>query len=254
VICQSRLGNTLWFLGRPEAAIRASEEALALAETIGHQFSQEVALVFAAVLALELRDAERYRIYAARLGAASPADTSRPTQFSGAVISSYVDVLDGRAATAIARIQEILNLARESDHAPGMRAVLARLLLEACLIGADPERGLAEADLALASSDADRLWEAETRRLRAEFLGQIGASHDEIEAELERALDVACRQGAKMLELRAATSQLRHYRTSGNSEGERRAGARLAEIVAGLPERRDGPDLREATALLDVAG
>ena len=46
------------------------------------------------------------------------------------------------------------------------------------------------------------VWEAETRRLRALFLAALGAADTEIAAELERALAVARRQGARAFERR----------------------------------------------------
>jgi hypothetical protein len=46
------------------------------------------------------------------------------------------------------------------------------------------------------------LWEAEIRRLRATFLAARGAPAGEAEAELQRALAVARRQGAVAFERR----------------------------------------------------
>src|SRR5439155_1582758 len=69
VICLSRLGNTLWFLGHLEAATRARDAALALAEEIGHPNSRATAQLFAAILALDMRDQERFREYTAALWA-----------------------------------------------------------------------------------------------------------------------------------------------------------------------------------------
>jgi hypothetical protein len=46
------------------------------------------------------------------------------------------------------------------------------------------------------------LWEAEIRRLRAICLAALGAPRDEVGAELERALAVAGRQGARAFEKR----------------------------------------------------
>src|SRR5207247_184566 len=46
VVCLSRLGNTLWFLGHTDAALRARDAALALADEIGHPLSSGVDLLF----------------------------------------------------------------------------------------------------------------------------------------------------------------------------------------------------------------
>jgi hypothetical protein len=108
---------------------------------------------------------------------------------------------------------------------------------------------LAAADEALKVSGDARIWEAETRRLRAEFLASLGAPAQEIEAELDRALVVARRQGAKMLELRTAASLLLRRLATGDPKVDQ-ARAELAAIVAALPEARDCRDVTEATALL----
>lgn len=212
VICLSRLGNTLWFLGHPEAATRSRDAALALAEEIGHPFSRATALVFAALLSLDMGNRERVRAYAAMLAAGREDHVTRPVQVSTESIGGYVDVLDGREEFGIARIQRSVEEVREADHAPGQRAHLVRVLLEACAVAGDARTGLAAADRALAAGDAARIWEAETRRLRAEFLVALGGSVDEIETEFGRALAVARRQGAISLELRAAAS-LRRWRS-----------------------------------------
>jgi len=216
VICLSRLGNTLWFGGYPEAAVRTRDAALALADEIGHPFSRAVALVFAALLALEMHDAGGVRVYAAMLTAEQAQHGARPNQVAIEHFDGYVDVLDGRAAVGIKRIQRTLDDSRQVDHAPGLRARSVRVLLEACAACGDARTGLAAADRALAWGGADRLWEAETRRLRAEFLAVLGGPASEVEAEFGRALQVARRQEAKMFELRTAASLLRHRMERGD--------------------------------------
>jgi predicted ATPase len=124
------------------------------------------------------------------------------------------------------------------------------VLLEACLAAGDARAGLAAADRVLAAEDNVHTWEAEARRLRSEFLAALGAAGREVEAELEQAVATARRQGARMLELRATASLLRHR--LGQDRGGGAGGVRdaLAALVAAVPEGRDTPDLREALALL----
>jgi DNA-binding SARP family transcriptional activator len=250
VVCLSRLGNTLWFLGHPEMATRACDAALALADEIGHPYSRSIALVFAALLSLEMHDSERLRTYTALLTAEKREYKTRPTQASSEAFGGYIDALDGRGERGIARIQRSLDEARAGDYAPGLRAAHTRILLEACAVAGDAPTGLAVADQALAWDGADRLWEAETRRLRAVFLAALGASSQEIEAELACALEIARRQGAKMFELRTTVSLLRHRAESGDNGGVSEVRDRLAAMLEALSEGRNTQDLREALTLL----
>lgn len=250
VICQSRLANTLWFLGFPGAAARARDAALAFADEIGHAESLATALVFATVLALELRDPDGFRAYAAALRAKRDEDDARQTRLSSEAADAFADVLDGRVQAGIAGLLHALDGPDASEHAPGSRAVLVRLLVEAYTIADDPRAGLAVADRALAMGGAARIWEAEVRRRRAEFLAALGAPAAEVEAELRRALGVARRQGARMLELRAASSLLDHrlHRAAPAAAGEARDLVRV--LLAALPEAADTLEARKAAAAL----
>ncbi len=156
--------------------------------------------------------------------------------------------------------------AREDWRATGSRfndplfaAVLADLHLQGGRLG----EGLTAIDeaLDLAHGSGELFWEAEMHRLRGELLlaaggiGEAGAPRAagvsnaaEAEACLARALEIARRQGARSLALRAATSlaRLRQRR------GERQAAAALVEpVYRGFTEGLDTPDLTEARALLD---
>jgi DNA-binding SARP family transcriptional activator len=249
VLAASRLGNTLGFLGRPEAAARARDRALDLATRTGHPHSRVGALMFAAMLALELRDPASVRAYTAEL-AARPGDLARPTGVATDALAGYVEVLDGRPADGIARIGRALEDPAEGDHAPGMQAMVARVLLEASLAAGDVETALAAADRALGDQDNVRTWESEGRRRRAELRAAQGAPDAEVEAGLVEALTVASRQGARLFELRAAASLLRRRLDAGDGRSVDEARSRLAAVLDAFPEGGGTPDLREAAALL----
>jgi predicted ATPase len=94
----------------------------------------------------------------------------------------------------------------------------------------------------------ERWWEAEIHRLRGVLLlRQTGTPQAEAEACFQRALDVARRQEAKSLELRAAMSLARLWQQQG-----KRAEAHelLAPIYSWFTEGFDTADLQEAKALL----
>jgi adenylate cyclase len=145
------------------------------------------------------------------------------------------------------------------------------LLVESLKAGDQLEEGLAVAAEALAVVEAtgERFYEAELHRLRGELLlrqepgegrpspaeSAVARPHNpdpsgvpEAEACFRRALDVACRQGAKSLELRAALSLARLLRDCGQpAEGRRLLVATLSWFTEGW----DTPDLKDARAFLE---
>ena len=114
-----------------------------------------------------------------------------------------------------------------------------------------PEDGLqalAEA-YTLMEQHEERWWEAEVHRLRGVLLlRQPGTPQAEAETWLQRALDVARRQEAKSLELRAAMSLSRLWQQQGKQAAAREL---LAPIYGWFTEGFDTADLLEAKALLD---
>ena len=249
VLCTSRLANTLGFLGRPGATARARAAALARATETGNPHNREAALVFGAMLALELRDPASVRSYGAELAARS-GDLAPPMRVVADALAGYLQVLDGQEAAGVGRILEVSGDPGEDEHAPGQHAMVARVLLEACVVTGDARTGLAAAEGALGLDGEVRTWASEARRRRAEFLAALGAPGDQVEAELRRALEVARAQGARLLELRAAASLLRHQLDTGDDRPPGRARERLEAVLAALPELGDTPDVAEATALL----
>ncbi|MCI0411128.1 MAG: hypothetical protein L0191_21610, partial [Acidobacteria bacterium] len=109
-------------------------------------------------------------------------------------------------------------------------------------------QALAEA-LALVEQQEERVWEAEIHRLRGVLLlRQPGPPPAEAEPWLQRALDVARRQEAKALELRAAMSLVRLWQQQGKRI---EAYDLLAPVYGWFTEGFDTADLQEAKALLE---
>jgi hypothetical protein len=178
----SRLANTLAFLGRPDEAARARDRALALAEEIEHPPTLGTALTFAAMLALDLGDADGVRRYAAAL-LAQGASAGKAVATGAEALAGHLDVLDGRPDDGLARIRAALDASAEIEHAPGQRSLLVRILLEACRVAGDPQAGLEAANIAVQT----RLWKAETLLLRARFRAALGAPEEEVAADRDRA-------------------------------------------------------------------
>ena len=114
---------------------------------------------------------------------------------------------------------------------------------------ADGLQALAEAHT-LVEQHEERWWEAEVYRLRGVLLlRQPGRQQEEAEAWLQRALDVARRQQAKSLELRAAMSLARLWQRQGKRT---EAYELLAPVYNWFTEGFDTADLQEAKTLLDA--
>ena len=110
---------------------------------------------------------------------------------------------------------------------------------------------LAEA-LAVAHNSGERYYEAELHRLKGELLLALPGEQDaEAEACFRRALDVARRQQAKSLELRAAMSLARLWQQQGKQAEAR---ALLAPVYGWFTEGFDTADLQEAKTLLEELG
>ena len=115
--------------------------------------------------------------------------------------------------------------------------------------GSDDVIAAVQEALAEVEATGERWYEAELYRLRGSFAWR-GPSHDDQRAEnhFHRAMRIAAEQGAKLLELRAATSLARLW-----GENGRRGEARdlLAPIYGWFTEGFDTADLKDAKALLD---
>ena len=142
------------------------------------------------------------------------------------------------------------------------------LLAEACGKVGQLEEGLALLAVALAAVDktGERVYEAELYRLKGELTlqkFQVSGSKFQVtspqpptpstqaEAEAEacflKAIEIARRQSAKSLELRAVMSLSRLWQHQGKKEEARQM---LAEIYDWFTEGFDTKDLQEANALL----
>ena len=133
-----------------------------------------------------------------------------------------------------------------------LRPYFLALLAEASAQMEQREEGLtllAEA-LALTNDREERRWEAELYRLKGELLLARATGQDtEAETCFRKALEIARRQQAKSLELRAAMSLARLWQ----GQGKRAAACQvLAEVYDWFTEGFDTADLQKAKALLEA--
>jgi predicted ATPase len=170
---------------------------------------------------------------------------------NGLVEHGWAIAQEGRTdegATVIIRGLDVCRTAGAVLEQPHGWASLAETYRGAGLIDQALEavgKGLARARETLA-----RFNEAELYRLKGELLvTRDGPDADDAERCFREAVDIARRQRAKSLELRAAMSLSRLLQRRGNREEARRL---LAEVYGWFTEGFDTADLKDARALLDA--
>jgi len=251
VRCLAIVAWALWCLGYPAQAVRRSQEALAVAQTLAHPQSLVFAQYFAAFLHHRRREAPAVQTQVDALLPLAIAQEFPLYVGLGTCLRGWAAAVQGESTAGLAQIHQ------------GMAAVLATgqtltqplclvLLAEAAGHAGQVEEGLhllAEALAALEDSGRGDLL-AEVHRLQGELLlRQATPDAPQAEACFQQSLLIARRQQAKSWELRAAMSLVRLWQRQG-----KRAEARelLAEIYGWFTEGFDTADLQEARALLDT--
>jgi predicted ATPase len=249
VACLTNAAHALWLLGYPDQALKRSREALSLAQELAHPHS----LAFASYFAAELHRYRRERQLAQdQAEAAITLSREHGCPFwvtLGTILRGWTLIEQGQEKERIAQMRQSLTVFQATGAAIGWPRCLA-LLAETCGKAGQIEEGLnalAEA-LAAVESASEQFWEAELYRLKGELLLRHAAPDEhQVETYFQEALDIARRQQAKSLELRAAVNLSRLWQRQG-----KRAEAHqlLAEIYGWFTEGFDTADLQEAKALL----
>jgi len=237
----------LWELGYANQAQQRSAEALA--QQLEHPPSLVYAQLFDAFLAQLHRDAATTYARADALMAFASTQGWRHRVEQGRILWGWALAMRGDAAVGVVHIQQGLGVVQRIGNKLYHPYYLA-LLAEAYGQAGQPEAGLtalAEA-VTLVAATEERWWEAEVYRLQGALLLQCSrANVGQAEACFQQALEVARRQQAKALELRAALSLARLWQEQGK-RGEARQ--LLAELYGWFTEGFDTPDLQAAKALL----
>jgi predicted ATPase len=249
----SFLSHVLWYLGYPDQALQKSREAVTLASELCHPYSLAFALSFATRLHQFRRERHATQEQAEALRALASAQGFAFFLSHALILRGWGLPMQEPGEERIAQIRQGI-AAYRATGAELERSHWLALLAERCGQGGQAEEGLhvlAEA-LAAVHTTGEHFYEAEIYRLKGEILWRQAAGREhEAEACLHQALDVAHRQEAKALELRATMSLSRLWQQQG-----KRAKARelLAPIYGWFTEGFDTADLQEAKALLDELG
>jgi class 3 adenylate cyclase/predicted ATPase len=239
-----------WLRGYPERARRHADRAVSLAHEVGHSPSVIFALghkanvhQIAREVTPALESAEAAITVAEKVGAPLFESWARVTR--GWALAHL-----GQAGQGVAQIREGLAMASATGAEIWHTYNLAQLA-EACCKTERIDEGLEVITEALdvVQEKGERWWEAEIHRLKGELLlRQDDPNTVEAQFCFERAIEIAHRQSAKWLELRATTSLARLL-----DKTERRDEARtmLAAICNWFTEGFDTADLKDAKRLLE---
>lgn len=231
VYCLTRMSYSLWFLGYPDQALVRMQEALSLSQELTLPHSQAYALTFAAGLHLLCREGEIARQCAQEAQRLATEHEFPIWATMGQILGGSALVHQGMVEKGIHQIQDGLAAWRAMGAQISVPYFLS-LLAEAYGKSGHPTKGLrvlTEA-LTLTNSTEERWWEAELYRLKGTLTLEVrdwrletrpssqapslkppvpNEAAQEAEECFLKALEVAQRQQAKSLELRAATSLAR---------------------------------------------
>jgi predicted ATPase len=251
VACRANAARALWLLGYPEQALACIHEALTLAHELSHPYSVAFAQCFAAIVSQFRRDVPAVHEHAEAAVALSTGQSFPQWDAWGTSLRGWALAMQGQGEEGMAEVRQ---------GSAAWRATGAALLVPyLCTLLADvsdhlghPADGLqvlAEADT-LMEQQEERWWEAEIHRLRGVLLlQQPGTPQAEAEACFRQALDIARRQQAKSLELRAAMSLARLWQQQGKRA---EANDLLTPVYGWFAEGFDTADLQEAKMLLEA--
>jgi predicted ATPase len=285
--CLTYASWTLWLLGYPDQALKKSREALALAAGTSHPFAVAHTLGLAASFYLLRREEPLARERAETVITLATEQGFPFWLAHGMIVRGGALAEQGQVQEGIAQVQQGL-VAFRATRAEGRLPYFLALLAEAYRQGGQAEERLSVLAEARATVDktGERFYEAELYRLKGELLltqegnsqkskvknqkSKVGISPQPLapspQAQAEecflKAIEIAQKQQAKSLELRAVMSlvRLRQYQTqnheSPNTQHEihnrlNEAHKLLAEVYNWFTEGFDTKDLQEAKALLE---
>jgi predicted ATPase len=256
VACLCFGAYALWFLGYPDQALRRAGEAITLARGLDHKFSLVHALHFSAQLHHYRRECQVARDQSAEVLRISIEQSFPLWLGCSEVIHGWALAETGQAEEGLTQIRQGVADWRASGHELEVPHFLG-LLAEAHGRANQPEEGLKELTeaLTIVERSGERFWEAELQRLYGELSLRVAASATRgrpvlvsAQESFQKAIEIARRQSARSLELRAVTSLSRLLQKQGKKEEARRM---LAEIYGWFTEGFGTADLKDAKALLE---
>jgi len=253
-LCRSYGSLALWCLGYPAQSLKRSDEAVALARELSHPLTLTETLFFATMLHC-LRQEDQ--VARKRAEAVMTLATEQGFPYfltTGMMMRGWALAAQGQVEEGIVQMQQGLAAWQATGaelSRPGYLALLAEVYGKAGQI----EEGLnivAEA-LVLMDNTGESVYKAELYRLKGTLTLQskVQGPKSKVEEAKEcflKAIEIAQRQQARSLELRAVMSLSRLWQQQGKKEEARQI---LTEIYSWFTEGFDTKDLQEARVLLE---
>ena len=250
--CRAYASHSEFHLGHPDRALKLAEEGLALARAASHPFSIALALDYLAMLHQFRRDVGRALIVAEEAHALCAQNRFDYYRAWSALVRAWAIAEGGALDDGCAAYE----LALADFRATGSEIRLPHYLLQLAAIQRSANRPsnafdcLVEAG-AVAKKNCELWSDAELERERGEIL-LLAATPDHREEAAQafrQAIKIASAQGAKLLELRAATSLARLLLADGNKEEARK---QLGPLRLWFTEGDAIVDVSRAQTLLDA--
>jgi predicted ATPase len=270
VVSRCYAALVLWYLGYPDQALKRSREALTLARELSHPYSLGLALWVIASLHQYRREGQAAREWA-EVGMVLSSDQGSSFLLAmETILQGWALAEQGQGEAGIAQLRQGMAAYRATGAELRWPYYLV-LLGEAHGKMGQAEEGLTVLAEALAQVDktGECYYKAELYRLKGQLTLQqnrervtgnrqqgrvidprslMPDAQGEAEACFLKAIEIARKQQAKSLELRATVGLARLWQSQSRKEEAHRM---LAEIYSWFTEGFDTKDLQEAKALLE---
>ena len=248
VTCLGFLGLALWLLGYPDQGRVQGQRLFDLIPWITHHSSQAYVYCHLAMQACFRGEAHATGDHAEAAIQIARLHRLPSWEALASALKGWALCEQGQAAQGWALLIEGVQAWRSRSLAhfsPFLLSLQAEAALKMQRLG-EANDAITSA-LEIVQSCGDRYWLAELHRLQGDLVRAGGADGWRAEAHFQEAIETARRQGARMLELRAAVSLARLQQRQGRPQAARQA---LAEVYDWFTEGFDTADLKAANNLL----
>src|SRR5262249_61570556 len=235
-----------WTLGLVDESRERSREALELAQRLRNPSGVAWARFFPGALHVFLKEPGRALEHVEPLIALSTEHGFALFVALATIVRGAALTEDGRHEEGLVELGKGLDVYRTTGQRVSHRLYLCWLAQAYAAAGA-VEEATATVDEALGMPTDERLFEPELHRLRAELLARQNGEPTHVEASFREAIELARRQAARSLELRAATSYARWLTIAGREDEGRQ---HLDQVCGWFSAPTHTRDPHEPSALL----